>query len=36
LNPSSFCKSDHMSFMILGINDKKLTDVVKISLDGGY
>jgi putative phosphoesterase len=32
LNPSSFCKSDQMSFMILGINDKKLTDVVKINL----
>jgi putative phosphoesterase len=33
LNPSSFCKSDQMGFMILGVNDKKLTDVVKISLN---
>jgi hypothetical protein len=32
LNPSSFCKSDQMSFMILGVNDKKLSDVMKIAI----
>ena len=32
LNPSSFSINDQMSFMILGINDKKLSDIVKVSL----